>query len=316
MANLVLPAAGGADLELLAGGPCSRLQAGATVVIMLLVMAAAPRPLRAQAVGPSPDARPQATWELRGRVVDSISGEALPGAIVRLPELRRYTLTNTAGYFHFRDVPAGSHDIAIVQLGYNDAQRRLPAGDAGLHVIAVAPRPIRLDVVAAEVRAPERLLDRAAAARAASISSARGPAVFWRAWDRRQIAASGIDEPLRFLNRGPPRLAIRRCVGLGLPADRLCVGIPFGGLAAAGYGTGGAPSTLARVYVDDRLLAAIEELRRFRMDDFHRVETFGYRGEAGIRLYTEGYLRLVAAGLVEPETWVPPGEVYDGAGRR
>ena len=47
--------------------------------------------------------------------------------------------------------------------------------------------------------------------------------VVWNSWGRDRIIASGIDDPLRFLTRGPPRLAIRKCAGLELPADQLAV---------------------------------------------------------------------------------------------
>jgi hypothetical protein len=263
--------------------------------------------------------------ELRGRVVDLASGAPLADAIVRLPLQRRYTLTNEAGEFRIADVPLGAQTVVVVQIGYGDRSLRIDVQPDGYHVIELEVQPIRLDaIVATDTRRIEQLMNAAAQTRATILGGAprlnREP-VFWNSWERDRIRASGIDDPLLFLSRGPPRISIRKCVGLDQPPDRLCVGVPFDGIVAAGFSGGAsgsrrlssrlrlrAPSTrIVQVFLDDRPIGPIENLANYSMDDFYRVETYGYRGESGIRLYTEGYLRLVAAGVVTPD----PGSVAD-----
>ena len=47
------------------------------------------------------------------------------------------------------------------------------------------------------------------------------------------------------------------------------------------------------------------------MEDIHRVEAFGNRGERGLRFYTSGYLRLVEAGLIKPDVVLVTREVFE-----
>jgi hypothetical protein len=248
------------------------------------------------------DAQP--AIDLRGRVIDSITGGPVANAIVRLPASGKYTLSHDDGFFVITGVAPGRHTVVVVQLGYAEMVQDLDVRSDAFHELRIAPQPIVLDEIGATAtRAVERMLNSAASRRAITMSGTRGEPVFWRTWDRQRILAAGIDEPIRFLDDGPPRLVIRRCVGLGMPRDRLCVGIPFV--------TSGRSTSFGQIYIDDRPFSPIESLDQFRMEDFHRVETYGYRGERGIRLYTEGYLRLVEAGLVIPHQTLPFPESFD-----
>jgi hypothetical protein len=282
--------------------------------------------------------------ELHGRVVDAESGRPLVDAVVRLPAVRKYTLTDEAGEFVLTDVPRGVQTLVVVQLGYGEQAVRVDVQAGAFHVVEVAPQPIPLDpLLAADQRQVHSLLNSAAQSRALTMSGRafQGPPVFWRSWDGDAIAASGIAEPLRFLSRGPPRVGILTCASLGLPADRLCVSVPYAGTDPHGYGNnpvrfttrldrrlGGGiyrgpsrpppppTSRIAAVYLDDRPLGALENLEQYDMADIERVETYGYKGERGIRLYTAGHMRLIALGVVEPDTRVPPSEIYEFRRRR
>lgn len=64
------------------------------------------------------------TLSIRGVVVDSASGEPLPGAMVRIVEINRQDLTHDDGVFHLSRVPAGSYTLLIERLGH--APREVP----------------------------------------------------------------------------------------------------------------------------------------------------------------------------------------------
>jgi len=261
--------------------------------------------------------------DLVGAVVDARDGSPVAGAVVRVPAVNRYTLSGEDGRFTLRNVPRGEQAILVHRIGYRERTFRLTVQPGLLHLLEVEPEPILLEgveVVVGEDPA-HRILDSAARIRASGRPGVWGEVVFWSAWDREEIEAAGIDEPRLFLTRGPPRIVIRPCVGLGLPADRLCVSPPFGGmrlLPAWGPPGGSAPVTgLAAgrgrgvpVFLDGQPMA-LEDLDSFTMELVHRVETYGDRGEQGIRLYTEGYLRLVAEGVVQPGVGGGAPELYD-----
>jgi hypothetical protein len=263
------------------------------------------------------------TVELRGRVVDAGSGQPVADAVVRLPDLERYALSASDGQFSFRDVPTGAYHLVITRIGYGEQTFSVNVRSGIYHVLPLPTQPIvveGLEVTASWERTIE-VMDRAARFRVRPRNPFQDPFVFWSSWDRDDIEASGIDHPIEFMTEGPPRVVIRPCVGLGMPSDQLCVGAPHGGRVLRGGGGGSwqgrfnpfrGPSTVrAAIYVDGRRLSRVEDLEDFRMEDIYRVESYGDRGERGIHLYTAGYLRLVAEGLVDPLADGPPPEVFE-----
>ncbi|MFO8100227.1 MAG: TonB-dependent receptor [Salinibacter sp.] len=83
---------------------------------------------------------------LSGHIVDGETGERLPGANVRLTELKAGTTTNRDGYFVFSSLPPGSYEAQISYVGYRTVDTTLVAGqDAG--TISIAPAPIQADEV-------------------------------------------------------------------------------------------------------------------------------------------------------------------------
>ena len=61
---------------------------------------------------------------IHGHVVDRANGEVLIGATVYIPELRAGVLTNQYGFYAL-NVPEGSYDISISNLGYQTKRTRL-----------------------------------------------------------------------------------------------------------------------------------------------------------------------------------------------
>jgi len=280
------------------------------LLILLAMLVVAPAPLTARQT-------PQTT-DVTGTIVDARTRDPIAGAVVRFPRANRYTLTGDDGTFILRDVSPGVHEVFIHRIGYREQGYRFTVEPGRHYELELEPAPILLDgveVVVGEDPAHE-ILDRAARSRA--MGSPGGNPIFWSTWNRDAIEEAGFDDPMGFLTKGPPRIVIRPCVGLGLPADRLCVSPPFGGMRplwAGGegrvWGGRGGAGRMVTVFLDDRPMGPLEHLESFPMDLVHRVETYGDRGEQAIRLYTEGYLRLVAEGVIDPTApWGPP-EMFD-----
>jgi len=58
-------------------------------------------------------------YSLTGKVMDAVSGDALPGAVIRLPEEQgAWTLTDTQGHFLLH-IPEGTVRLEISYIGYN-----------------------------------------------------------------------------------------------------------------------------------------------------------------------------------------------------
>ena len=55
---------------------------------------------------------------ISGSVVEKSSGRTLPGALLTLDKLNRYTVSDKNGYFEFLNVPAGEYQIGVSYLGY------------------------------------------------------------------------------------------------------------------------------------------------------------------------------------------------------
>jgi hypothetical protein len=274
------------------------------------------------------DVRSQTTVELSGVVLDSITGQPIVNAIVRVPALQRYTLTDGSGGFRFSDVPAGVQTVVVVQLGYSETTLHLDVQSGTVHILRITPQPVRL----APIVVDNGLMNSMAERRVLAMQLVLKEPVFWRSWDERDIQQSGIGEPLTFLRR-EAKLVVQRCARLGLPVDRLCLAVPFAGAPWPGaiggsfswrprtIGEGGVrrvfrgTTTPGSIYLDDRGFGRLEDLERLDMNDIARIETYGYRGERTIRMYTHGYMRLVAAGIVRPDITTPP-EVYEASRRR
>jgi hypothetical protein len=247
---------------------------------------------------------------------------------VRVPLVRRYTLTDTAGNFRIVGVPRGSVTVQVAHLAYGEQERYPDVQPDAFIIINVTQQAIRLDpIIVEDTRRIDRIMGDAASWRTWRMSGGTtGPPVFWKTWNREKIVKSGIEDPLLFLTKGPPRMFVRKCTGLQYAGiQRLCVGAPFGtplGPDPAGYGSNTTPnimfSTLEpppvamprvpdfssryfAVYIDDRPVA-LEDLHRYSMDDMYRVENYGYRGERGVRMYTQGYLQMVGLGLIDPKS--------------
>lgn len=60
---------------------------------------------------------------ISGTVVEKSSQRTLPGAMLTLDKLNRYTVSDKNGYFEFLNVPAGDYKIKVTYLGYLPASK-------------------------------------------------------------------------------------------------------------------------------------------------------------------------------------------------
>src|SRR5688572_17058693 len=66
------------------------------------------------------NAAAQAAAPLSGRLVNSLSGDPIPGATVVLEELRREAMSGADGTFAFDNVPPGRYHLSVRSQGYSD----------------------------------------------------------------------------------------------------------------------------------------------------------------------------------------------------
>jgi iron complex outermembrane receptor protein len=76
-----------------------------------------------------------AAGALSGRLLNSLSGEAVSGATVLLEELRREVTSGTDGAFAFPNVPAGSYHLVVRARGYSSRRTEVQAGAASVDVM-------------------------------------------------------------------------------------------------------------------------------------------------------------------------------------
>ena len=67
----------------------------------------------ATALSFSTGAAAQAGGAVSGRLVNSLSGDPIPGAVVVIEELRRETTSDASGNFTFPNVPEGTYHVSV-----------------------------------------------------------------------------------------------------------------------------------------------------------------------------------------------------------
>jgi len=63
--------------------------------------------------------------ELKGIIRDKITREALPGAVILIPDLKTGTTSDADGKFHFKNLPSGKFLIQVRMLGYSTISQTL-----------------------------------------------------------------------------------------------------------------------------------------------------------------------------------------------
>ena len=76
-----------------------------------------------------------------GRTIDAESGEAIPGAYVRLRGAGRSEFTHADGSFHFEGLSAGSYTVDVERIGYSRSEVEVDVGTGETVEVEVALRP-------------------------------------------------------------------------------------------------------------------------------------------------------------------------------
>lgn len=55
--------------------------------------------------------------EIKGKVIDKQTSEAIPGAVVEIPEINKGTVTNDKGFFELKNLPKNVFKLQVKSLG-------------------------------------------------------------------------------------------------------------------------------------------------------------------------------------------------------
>ena len=81
----------------------------------------------------------QAGVALTGRLVNSLSGDPIPGAAVQIDELGRMTTSGAEGTFRFENVPPGTYHVSIHSAGYSTRRTEVTVAAAAQIDVTVDP---------------------------------------------------------------------------------------------------------------------------------------------------------------------------------
>lgn len=90
---------------------------------------------------------PKKPGSVVGRVLDKASRAPLDGAVVRIEELKKETLTNERGYFSFGQQPFGTYSLQVEHIGYADA-------DVPIHVAGNLTQIAEVELVSTPIEIP------------------------------------------------------------------------------------------------------------------------------------------------------------------
>ena len=76
-----------------------------------------------------------------GRLLNSLSGEPIPGATVQIDELGRTTTADASGAFTFDNVPAGTYHLSVQTQGYTTRRTEVVVAAAGVAALDVTVDP-------------------------------------------------------------------------------------------------------------------------------------------------------------------------------
>ena len=266
----------------------------------------------------------QGSEVLIGVVVDSLTGTPIAGALVRMAQQDAYTVSVADGRFVVRNLRSGYHLITFSRLGYEDAIRYVRVPADGPIEVRLTPRPVELEALTAT----SDKLHKDALRMAHNIGG------FFKTFDRNDVIESGVLTALDFLAVGA-RIPLRPCEK-SHPERGTCTIAPFlhpldlgrggkvynaSGLANQALGSRGGggqrgvagirrTSSMPVFLNDEYLQGGLDALARLGVGDVERVETYGARGEAMIRVYTSGYLEELATGRQRPNFALPRLEYF------
>ncbi|MDD4919138.1 MAG: TonB-dependent receptor [Bacteroidales bacterium] len=103
----------------------------------------------------------QTNYALSGKVMDAVSGEVLPGAVIRLPgEGGLWTLTDTRGHFLIK-LPQGNHGLEVSYIGYKTQLTEVAIDSDKDTVFTLMPMSYYIQGVTVFADSPAKRLSRA-----------------------------------------------------------------------------------------------------------------------------------------------------------
>ena len=82
---------------------------------------------------------------LEGEVLDGSNNLPVEGVIVSLPGLGLTAVTDSLGYYRMDEVPAATHAVRAIRLGYDELLAYVPVNGAEVLALYMTPSPIPLD---------------------------------------------------------------------------------------------------------------------------------------------------------------------------
>jgi hypothetical protein len=240
------------------------LSAARRGAIALLALALGTTSLSAQA---GQENRAAGRTHVQGRVLDAASGRPLILASVEIPELKRYTTTDTEGRFRFDRVPAGEHGLVVRLVGYREHSRPVSTASDAIEV-RMSEDPVLLTGLTVTVN------------RFDSRMKAVPYAV--RVLDKREVANSAANDAAEFVVRRAGLISTR-CRSMLQTSCYLIRG----------------SSVEPRVYIDDAHMAGgIDMLANIPREEINRVEVI--RSGSVIRVYTDNFMVWAARHNYKP----------------
>lgn len=96
-------------------------------------------------------------FTLTGQIIDALNETPVISAVVKVPELRRYSFSDVNGRFTFSDFPQGTWDIVVDMLGYHTLDGSVSVAEGNGLLLRLNPDPVALDGLRVRTRS-ERLL--------------------------------------------------------------------------------------------------------------------------------------------------------------
>ena len=207
-------------------------------------------------------------FEVRGRVIDAVTGAAVEGAVVELRETRRKAAADSSGAFTLRAVTPGMHHWVISRLGYAEWEEDMEVEDGDELTIRLLPRPQVLEGITV------------VASQLAVRRNSAGVTV--HAIERNEIKLSGA-----------PDVAGRVRNRFGL------AGVPCGGVAQGAKTCAWVRGELVpvTVFVDERrALGGLDDLTLYLPQEIYSIEA--YYGGSMVRVITDTFAARLARGEV------------------
>jgi len=211
-----------------------------------------------------------AGFDVRGRVLDVVTGAVVEGAVVELRDARRKAAADSTGVFALHAVPPGMHHWVISRLGYAAWEEDMEVEDGDEFTIRLLPRPEVLEGITA-------LASRLQLRRQSS-------GVTTRALERDEIKLSASPDVAELVHSRLGLAGVPCPAVAGTEGERTCAWVRGELIPVA-------------VFVDERRLpGGLSDLSFYLPQEVYTIESF--YGGAMVRVITDTFAARLARGEV------------------